>query len=86
MERVFSTRLDESLLDDLTRLAQRLGLSKKALLGELIRDRMAREESRGHPDVWAETAGSWKRRESPTTTVRTSRQAFREALEGHRQP
>lgn len=85
MDKVFSARLDEIAIDELNGCARRLGLSKKQFLEEAIRLRARQAGTAVGDDVWAETAGAWKRGESVATTVRKARKAFRGAfLRRHR--
>ena len=82
MDKVFSTRLDETIVDELDRMSRQLGLSKKQLVEEAIRLRASRAGVRAR-DVWAETCGGWRRREAPATTVRRIRRAFEGAMQRH---
>jgi hypothetical protein len=85
MDKVFSTRLDETIVDELTRMSRRLGISKKQLLEEAIRLRAGRA-SAGAADVWAETCGAWRRRETPAATIRKTRRAFEAGMQRHHRP
>lgn len=81
MQRIFSTRLDEAVLDELNRVTRRAGVSKKQFLEEAIRLHARQLAGDGDADVWAETLGAWKRRERPRATVRVARDAFRRSFE-----
>ncbi len=84
MDKIFSARIEEDVLGELNRLSLQLGITKKRFLEEAIR-RHARElRAGGQADVWSETLGAWKRTETPGTTVRAVRRAFRESLDRHR--
>ena len=76
MSKVFSARVDESAVDELERAARQLGISKKQFLEEAIRLLAQQVEKEGAEDIWSETLGAWKRRESRDTTVREARKAF----------
>jgi len=82
MDKVFSTRISESVLHELDRLCQRLGRTKKQVIEEAIRLRASGPENRGS-DVWAETCGAWQRREKPEKTIRRSRKAFEASVTRH---
>jgi hypothetical protein len=84
MDKVFSTRLDETIVDELTRMSRRLGISKKRLLEEAIRLRAGRAGAGA--DVWAETCGAWQRRETPAGTIRKTRRAFEAGMQRHHHP
>ena len=85
MDKVFSARLDETAIDELSRSARQLGLSKKQFLEEAIHLRARQAGAAAGADVWAETAGAWKRGEPVAATVRKARNEFRGAfLRRHR--
>ena len=85
MQKIFSTRLEEATLEELERATRQLGMSKRQFLEEAIQLR-ARALGRAEgDDVWAETLGAWRRRESPRTTIRRARLAFRQTFERHHQ-
>ena len=83
MDRIFSTRLDEATLDELSRVARRLGISKRQFLQEAIQLRAQQFSRQEGADVWAETLGAWRRREGARSTIRQARQAFQRSLERH---
>jgi len=80
MAKVLSARLDETVVDELERLSKRVGLSKKQLIEEAIRLRVARDRQGAAADVWAETCGAWRRRESPQRTIRRARETLEAAV------
>ena len=80
MDKVLSARLDETVVDELDRATKRRGITKKQFLEEAIRLHAGRAESGEAADVWADTCGAWRRRESPRTTIRTVRAVFNEAM------
>jgi predicted transcriptional regulator len=82
MDRVLSTRLDETVVDQLTRLARHLHVSKKNVLERaisLFADSVAADKT----DVLDRTFGAWNRPESAEHTVRRARAAFRQSMERH---
>lgn len=83
MDKVFSTRLDETVVNELSRVSKRLGITKKQFLEEAIRQQVSRMAEGEILDVWAETCGVWKRRESPRTTIRKARRAFEASAARH---
>ena len=84
MAKVLSVRVDEAALEALNRAARKLGLSKKRLVEEAIQLRLREEKRDDATDVWSETCGAWRRRESAGRTVRNVRKAFTAAIERHR--
>ena len=86
MDKVFSTRLDEATLDELSRVTRRLGVTKRQFLQEAISLRARQADVAGHGDVWAETLGAWQRRESAPTTIRRIRKQFRQSFQRRHAP
>lgn len=76
MEKVFSTRLDESVVSELDQVVRRLGMTKRAFLEQAIRERARQLTAEHEADVWAATAGAWRRRESPAASVRKARRTL----------
>src|SRR5437879_6999742 len=83
MDKVFSTRLDESVIDELGRLSRRLGLSKKRILEEAARQGAAQLRRDKTDSVWRETSGAWKRHESAQVTIRRVRDAVERSNKRH---
>ena len=75
MEKIFSARLDEAVLDEMERVTRKLKITKRRFLEEAIHLR-ARQLSEGSDDIWSETLGAWKRSERPERTVRRAREEF----------
>jgi hypothetical protein len=83
MQKIFSTRLDEAVLNEMDRVTRRAKMTKKQFLEEAIRARARELSAAPGPDVWDETRGAWKRRERPATTVKVARTVFRRSIERH---
>ncbi len=84
MDKVFSARVDEAVLDELNRVAGKLGITKRQFLEEAIRLRAQQFSRREDADIWAETSGAWRRRrESTTEIIRTARRRFQRSFERH---
>jgi hypothetical protein len=83
MQKIFSTRLDEATLDEMSRTVRRLGISKRRFLEEAIRQRLQDVARHEATDVWSETRGAWRRRGSPAGTVQQARRAFQRSSERH---
>ena len=77
MQKIFSARIDEAVLNELDRVTRQLGVSKRQFLEEAILERAAGLNAHAERDVWTDTLGAWRRRERPQTTIRRSRAAFR---------
>ena len=83
MVRIFSTRLDETLIERLDQASRELGMSKQRLVEQALRAHLhllVGVEDDDEDDVLTRTSGAWKRREKPAATVRKTREGFRESL------
>ena len=83
MDKIFSTRLDESVVVELERVTKRHGMTKKRFLEEAIHARAQQLNLGESSDVWSETCGAWKRKETTAQTVKRARSAFRETFQRH---
>lgn len=83
MEKVFSARVDEAVLDDLDRAVRKLGITKRQFLEEAIRLRVQELAQQEDMDIWAETLGAWRRREAAAAIVRRARRHFQRSFERH---
>jgi hypothetical protein len=79
MDRILSTRVDESAAALLDALSRKLGKSKKSILEAALRS-YADRAGKKPLDILDETWGAWKRRETADTTVHKARKAFRTTL------
>lgn len=81
MDKVFSTRIDESVVDRISSLARRLQTSKKRVIEEavmLLESTLGESRSGGFLD---QSFGAWQRDESAQETVEAARLAFRKSFE-----
>jgi hypothetical protein len=85
MDKIMSARVDESVAALLDTLSRKLGRSKKHILEEALRGYAEHAEDGASVDMLDETWGAWHRNDSPATTVRRARTAFRSSL-GRRAP
>lgn len=83
MDKVFSARLDERAIQEMTRVAKRLGMTKKEFLESAIRLRAQHLDAQTGTDLWAETSGAWARDESSAVTSARSREAFEASFRRH---
>lgn len=80
MDKILSARVDEAIVQQLGRLAQKLHTTKKAVIEAAILAYAEKAETEKGIDIWEETLGAWKRPESPGETVKQIRFAFRESM------
>jgi hypothetical protein len=83
MQKVFSARVDEAVLNEMDRATRRLRMSKRQFLEEAIQMRAEVVSRDEQGDIWDETLGAWNRRESATTTIRRARHAVRQSFTRH---
>ena len=83
MDKIFSARLDEAVLNEMERVTRNLRITKTRFLEDAIRRQAAELAAGEGADVWAETLGAWERREKPATTVRRARRAFESGFARH---
>jgi predicted transcriptional regulator len=81
MDKVFSARMDESVLRRIHDLAQRMGTSKKAVLENAVRAYAEQHDREQGTNVLKATFGAWRRKEKPEATVAKARRAFRRSME-----
>ena len=79
-----SLKMDESVIRLIDMLAQKLGISKKAVLENAVRYYAEMIESERDFDVFTHTFGSWRREESAAGTVDAVKNAMRQSLERYK--
>lgn len=84
MDRVFSARVDESIVHRIAALARRLHTSRKRVIEEAVRLYEGSLRGRENVDILKETFGAWKRKESPEAVVSQARKAFLDSMARHR--
>lgn len=80
MDKIFSARLDESVIRRIGVLARQLGTTKKAIIEGAVRLFAEKVEKENNLDVLEQTLGAWDRAESPGKTVKDARKAFRGSM------
>ena len=83
MDKIFSARLDESVLSEMDRVVTQQRMTKKKFLEQAIHHMAETLSVPEEKDVWALTCGAWKRKESANTIVKQIRAKTRESFERH---
>ena len=83
MDKIFSARVDESIIRQIGHVAQKLHTTKKAVIEAAILAYAEQTEIGEKIDILEETFGAWKRLESSRETVQKARKVFREAMKRH---
>jgi hypothetical protein len=83
MDKIFSARLDESVLSEMDRVVHQQRMTKKKFLEQAIHHMAETLASPEEKDVWALTCGAWKRKESAATIVKQIRSKMQQNYERH---
>ena len=83
MDKILSARVDETTIQKIGLLAQKLKKTKKAVIEEAIRSYADQSTSGQAIDILDQTCGAWNRPESPQETVSWVREGFRKSMERH---
>jgi len=84
MDKIMSTRIDETVIQHIGLLAKKLGTSKKAVLENAVRCYSEKVIAEEDFDILADTFGSWQRDESAAETVQSIKGTMRKSQERHR--
>ncbi len=85
MDKILSARVDEVILNKISFLAQKLHVTKKKVIEGAVQMYAQRMESAGDMNVFVQTNGAWKRKESIDQTVTHTKNAFRKSMKRHQQ-
>lgn len=81
MDKIFSSRIDEAVINKIGVLAQKLNTSKKSIIENAIKEYSQKVEKDHKVDILEQTCGAWQRTESPEETVKHVRDVFRKSME-----
>jgi len=83
MDKVFSARLDESVIQQISLLSRKLHTTKKTVIEAAIQSYSKQTGLKEQADVLDHTCGAWERSETPQQSISTSRAAFNQSIERH---
>ena len=83
MDKVFSARVDESILNKIGVLARELHTTKKTIIERAVDLFSEKVEKEQNVDILDLTYGAWDRTESVQATVSEARRAFRDSMTRH---
>ena len=83
MDRIFSARIDDAVYRKIHDLSMKMRTSKKAIIEKAVSLLGQRFEEDRELDVFHETCGIWKRKESPAETVSRIKNRFRDSMKRH---
>ena len=83
MERIMSTRIDESVVALIDRIAREKKLSKKKIIEEAVINFWQKIKGEKGLDIFQDSVGAWKRDEPVEETARKARLAFNQSMQRH---
>ncbi len=83
MERIMSTRIDDSVVALIDRIAREKKLTKKRIIEVAVRNFWQKIKDEKELDIFQDSFGAWKRDEPVEETVLKSRMAFNQSMERH---
>jgi len=82
-DKIFSTRMDESIIHCINSMAKNLRVSKKALIERAILHFANTQKEISQTDPFDETCGSWLRPTDPAKDISNIRKSFNESMKRH---
>ena len=83
MDKILSTRVDESVVNRIGSLARRLRTSKKKIIETAIERYATQVDGEQNFDVFEHTCGAWGRPEAARETVAKVRKTFQRSIQRH---
>ncbi|MDP8209064.1 MAG: hypothetical protein P9L92_20540 [Candidatus Electryonea clarkiae] len=84
MDKIFSVRVDEAVINSISLLAQKLKASKKSIVENAINLYVKKVQEDQNIDILDDTFGSWRREQTADKIVTTSRKQFRDSMVRHK--
>ena len=83
MDKILSTRVEDSIIQKLNMMTNVLGTTKKAVIEKAILALMKQVELEKNLDVLDLTFGAWQRKESVDETIQHGRKHFQKSMVRH---
>lgn len=83
MDKIFSARINESVLRRIGILAQELHMTKKAVIEAAIASYVEKIKTDKNIDVFEKTLGAWDRKETPDETLEKAKKEFKKSMTRH---
>lgn len=80
MDKIFSSRIDESIVHRIDIIAKQLNTSKKSVIEKAISLYAQKIKKENDFDVMEQTLGAWRRKEAPGKTVEKTKKIFRDSM------
>lgn len=84
MDRVFSARVDETIIQRIGSLARRLRTSQKRIIEDAVLNYADKLDLEEKFDAFEQTCGAWHRKEPAEQVVKEARKEFRKSMERYR--
>lgn len=84
MDKIMSTRMDESVIQSIGVLARKLNISKKAVLENAVKCFSEKVAAEKDLDILAQTLGSWLRDESAPDTIKAVKATMRKSQQRYK--
>ena len=78
-----STRIDESVVDLIDRIAREKKLTKKRIIEEAVKNLWQKIKGEKELDIFQDSFGAWKRDEPVEETVQKLRMTFNRSMQRH---
>jgi predicted transcriptional regulator len=83
MDKILSTRLDESIVHRMANLARERKTSKKQVIENVIILLAAKVEGQRNTDIFKQKFAAWKRKESAKQILASGRKTFNKSMRRH---
>jgi predicted transcriptional regulator len=80
MDKILSARVQESVIQRIGSLARRLHTSKKRIIEDAVQNYADKIDHEDKFDVFEQTCGAWRRKESARRMVEEARGTFRKSM------
>jgi hypothetical protein len=84
MDKIMSTRIEESVIQQIAILAKKLNTTKKAIIENAIQHYAEKIAFEQDIDILGHTCGIWQREEPPADTIQNIKDKMRQSQERYR--
>ncbi len=85
MDKIFSTRINDTIYRKINDLSVKMRASKKSIIEKAINLLGQRFEQDNAQDIFSETCGIWKRDDTPKKILSHTKTVFRESMKRYHQ-
>lgn len=84
MDKIFSTRLDEDLIQQIDRFVKSRSITKKSLVENALRAYIHGLNENLQLNMISQSFGAWQREETPEETLARGKDTFRRGFQRHK--